>query len=383
MERDFLGLSSKNVSASHLKEEAIADSNNSVHMRGSGMQWSFSNKISAGSQFLSFGTSQEDRPRKTQQESLASSGFMSISTADVFNINQQPYSGIIQKNLTIDKQLGHSARTVYPRQYHEAHSVHCPQEQTIFPVSNPRNQRNAVALGTTVLQSHHILMGQNVVGSTIKPQPLRVVAPVSLLPSTGSIVGTTDDLRNNASKSSGAPAQLTIFYAGSVRVYDDITAEKAQAIMLLAGKGSSPSYHKTLSTAQEPSQHDGVIKNQSHTTPLFPGLPNPLSLTSQAWSQSGEGASRTNELETVKSIEASSFPTNHSETSKVVSWVECAGKTLIPTVGLPQARKASLARFLEKRRERVMHMLPYNISKKSPDCTTPRSTAASPLIAMN
>ncbi|KAG2667684.1 hypothetical protein I3760_15G127400 [Carya illinoinensis] len=376
MERDFLGLSSKNVSASHVKEEANDDSNNSVHMRGSGMQWSFSNKISAGPQFLSFGTSQEARPRKTQQESLASSGFMTISTADVFNINQQPYSGIIQKNLTLDKQLGnHSAKTVYPRQYYEAHSVHCPQEKY------PQNQRNAVALGTTVLQSHHFPMGQNVVGSTIKPQPLRIVAPVSLLPSTDSIVGTTG-LRN-ASKSSGAPAQLTIFYAGSVRVYDDITAEKAQAIMLLAGMGSSPSYHKTLSTAQEPSPHDGVIKNQSHTTPLFPGLPNPLSLSSQACSQSGVGASRTNELETVKPIEASSFPTNHLVTSKVVSWVECAGKTLIPTVGLPQARKASLARFLEKRKERVMHMLPYNISQKSPDCTTRRPTAASPLTAMN
>jgi hypothetical protein len=30
------------------------------------------------------------------------------------------------------------------------------------------------------------------VGSTIKPQPLRVVAPASFLPSTGSVVGTTD-----------------------------------------------------------------------------------------------------------------------------------------------------------------------------------------------
>lgn len=95
--------------------------------------------------------------------------------------------------------------------------------------------------------------------------------------------------------------------------------------MLLAGKG------KTLSTAKEPSPDDGVTKNQSHNTPLLPGLPNPLSLASQACSQSGVGASRTNKLETTKPIEASSFPTNHSETSKVVSWVECAGKTLIPT----------------------------------------------------
>lgn len=63
------------------------------------MQWSFSNKICAGPQFLSFRTSQEDRPRKTQQESLASSGFMTISNADVFNTNQQPNSGIIQVHI--------------------------------------------------------------------------------------------------------------------------------------------------------------------------------------------------------------------------------------------------------------------------------------------
>jgi hypothetical protein len=30
----------------------------------------------------------------------------------------------------------------------------------------------------------------------------------------------------NASKSSGAPAQLTIFYAGSVSCFDDVTPEK-------------------------------------------------------------------------------------------------------------------------------------------------------------
>ncbi|KAF2557936.1 hypothetical protein F2Q68_00017443 [Brassica cretica] len=43
-------------------------------------------------------------------------------------------------------------------------------------------------------------------------------------------------------------------------------------------------------------------------------------------------------------------------------------------VALPQARKASLARFLEKRKERVTSASPYCSDKKSPtDCRTPIS----------
>ncbi|XP_062159495.1 protein TIFY 6B isoform X2 [Alnus glutinosa] len=360
MERDFLGLSSKNVSKT-VKEEANDDSSKSV-LRGSGMQWSFSNKLSAVPQFLSFRDAQEDRSRKIVHDPVASSGFMNISAADVFESSQKPYSGVIQRNLIVDKQVGnHYAMKVHPLQHHDAHSVHRPQEVRIFPGYNQQNQTSTVALGTTVLQSHLAPTGQNMVGSTIKPQPLRVVAPASFLPSTGSVVGTTD-LRS-PSKSSGAPAQLTIFYAGSVNVYNDVTPERAQAIMLLAGQGSSSTHSHTLSTAQVPSPCNGLIKNQSHTIMLLPGLLNPL--TSQACSQSGVGTSSTNELATVKPTRASPFSTNTSEPPKVVNLAESAATTLIPTVALPQARKASLARFLEKRKERVMYTSPYNVSQKS------------------
>ncbi|XP_059455438.1 protein TIFY 6B isoform X3 [Corylus avellana] len=378
MERDFLGLSSNNVSKM-VKEEANGndDSIKSAVLRGSGMQWSFSNKISAVPQFLSFRDPQEDRPRKIVHDPVASSGFMTVSTADVFESSQKPYSG---KNLIVDKQMGnHYAMKVYPVQHHDAHSVHRPQEMRIFPVSNQQNQTSTVALGTTVLQSHLAPTGQNMVGSTIKPQPFRVAAPVSFLPSTGSIVGSTD-LRS-PSKSSGAPAQLTIFYAGSVNVYNDITPEKAQAIMSLAAKGSSPTHHNTLSTAQVPSPCNGLIKNQSQIITLLPGLSNPL--TSQACSQSGVGTSSSNELVTVKPTGASPFSINHSEPPKAVNLAESAATTLIPTVALPQARKASLARFLEKRKERVMLTSPYNVSQKSLDSSTPRSDGSCPLTATN
>lgn len=99
--------------------------------------------------------------------------------------------------------------------------------------------------------------------------------------------------------------------------------------MLLAGKGSSPTHNNTLSTAQVPSPCNGLIKNQSHSITLLPGLPNPL--TSQTHSQSGVGTSSTVELATVKPTGASPFFTNHSEPPKVVNLAESSATTLIPT----------------------------------------------------
>ncbi|ONI09383.1 hypothetical protein PRUPE_5G235300 [Prunus persica] len=332
MERDFLGLSSKNGNLT-VKEEANEEAKNSALPRSSGMQWSFSNKVSALPQFLSFKAPQEGGSRKTVHDTSA---FMTISTADAFHFSQKPFSGVIQQ--------------------FDAHSVHHSQDQRI-PIG---------------------------FSSTTKLQPLGgvpVVAPVSLLPSKSSLVGTAD-LRNG-SKSSGAPAQLTIFYAGSVNVYDDISPEKAQAIMLLAGNGPSPTHCKAPTIAQvpapipRPSPGDGVFRNQAHITSTISGLPSHLSVTSHASSHSGGAFSSTNELAIVKPVGTSASPIDHSEASKVVSSVGSAMTNLIPAVPVPQARKASLARFFEKRKERMMTTLPYNVSKKSPECSTPGSDGLS------
>ncbi|XP_021802867.1 protein TIFY 6B isoform X3 [Prunus avium] len=359
MERDFLGLSSKNGNLT-VKEEANEEAKNSALPRSSGMQWSFSNKVSALPQFMSFKAPQEGGSRKTVHDTSA---FMTISTADAFHFSQKPFSGVIQ---------------------FDAHSVHHSQDVKIYPVVNQPNQRIPIAFSTPLLQSHPPV-GQNIAGSTTKLQPLGgvpVVAPVSLLPSKSSLVGTAD-LRN-ASKSSGAPAQLTIFYAGSVNVYDDISPEKAQAIMLLAGNGPSPTHCKAPTIAQvpapipRPSPSDGVFRNQAHITSTISGLPSPLSMTSHASSHSGGAFSSTNELAIVKTVGTSASPIDHSEASKVVvSSVGSAMTNLIPAVPVPQARKASLARFFEKRKERMMTTLPYNVSKKSPECTTPGSDGLS------
>ncbi|XP_062118052.1 protein TIFY 6B isoform X2 [Humulus lupulus] len=383
MERDFLGLSFHNGSLS-VKEEAADES------KTSGMQWSFSNKVSALPQFLSFKAPQDNRPqRKTVNDPLGSSTLMAISPAD----------SAIQKNFIQEKQAGIPyGMTVYPAQHFDPHTAHHSQEMKIFPLSNQPNQTMSVSLSTPV-HSHLASSAKCMVPSTMKPQSfggVPVISSLSVLPSSSSVVGTTD-LRN-APKSSSAPAQLTIFYGGSVNVYDDISPEKAQAIMLLAGNGSSLPHTKPASMAQgeastpRPSAADGFIRNWSHIPSSFASIPGSISVTMRPDTQGcGGAANSTNGLTIAKPIGASASSSNHAEPPKVVSSVGPATTNAIPTA-VPQARKASLARFLEKRKERVISTSPYNIPQNSSDCGAPGSIAtsisvnsrsSSPLSAIN
>ncbi|XP_028805467.1 protein TIFY 6B-like isoform X1 [Neltuma alba] len=374
MERDFLGLSSK-VSSATKKEDTTGKANEPV--RGLGMQWSFSNKVSAVPQLLSFKTSPEDRTRKT------------TSSADAFDSNQKPFMGGIQKSLSMGKQVGNErGMTVYPMQQVDTLSGY-HQEARTFSVSNQSNQRSPV------LQCTVSTNVQNMVNSAIKPHPqggVPLIAPVSVLPSNGYAVGTTD--LGNSSQPSGKPTQLTIFYAGSVCVYEDIAPEKAQAIMLLAGHGSTPNQNKSVSTApvQTPnyktSKDDGFIVSQSYHSPL----PSPIPMSFHVSSQPVGGPPSTNEPAIVRPVSSSAAPSCNLESPSVASSSKSAATKVGSPVDLPQARKASLARFLEKRKERVTSTSPYHTNKKSPECGNQgtdsisfsiTSTGSCPLPAMN
>ncbi|KAJ4961384.1 hypothetical protein NE237_021294 [Protea cynaroides] len=357
MERDFLGLNSKELSPA-VKEESQEGSKDSAFMRGSGMQWPFSNKVSALPQLMSFKTVQEDRAKKILYDPLASSAFMpAISTADAFDANHKPTANIVQKNFNLDRQVGtHNAVTTYPMQHIDAHR---PHEVRALPVSN---QTLSVSMSNPFFKTH--------VPTTMNQQPFGVIPATTsqtIFPANGSI-----DPRN-ISKPSGT--QLTIFYGGSVIVYDDVSPEKAQAIMFLAGNGACTTNQRSQGPVptSKPAVVEGVHGNQSHSTPACSGLSSPISVTSHSGAQSGSGSS--NNDEGIAGMAAKSKGTltapssSQPETPVNVTPIPSAAKTLMPAA-VPQARKASLARFLEKRKERVMTVAPYSPSNKSTESST-------------
>ncbi|KAF5184873.1 Tify 6b [Thalictrum thalictroides] len=343
-----------------LEEDEAKDT---VYIRGSAVQSPFSNKVPPLPQFMPYKTVHEEGSKMFAFDPLASSSYVSVSSEEALDANHKTFNGLTQpKNFNTNKQGSISyATTGFPVQHVDAHwTSRAPESGTIY-TNNPFFKTHAA---TT---KHNFT-------STMRQQPLGgtpITIQHSHVPNAGSVSGTVDQ-RNTIME---AFNQLTIFYGGSVNVYDDISPEKAQAIMFLAGNGSSVN-PKTTSPASQVQASisrsiggDSFQGNQFLTTSSC--LSSPMSVTSQVNTQSGSGSNGADELRAIKSQSALTAPSNLSEPPVLTALVGSNAATMIPAAAaVPQARKASLARFLERRKERVMNKNPYNMNKNSSDCST-------------
>ncbi|CAJ1932624.1 unnamed protein product [Sphenostylis stenocarpa] len=262
-----------------------------------------------------------------------------------------------QKSVNHDGQGGiHFSLTPYPA-LDDVNSMNRPDDAKMFLVPN---QANSVPMGHPSPKNHFTTVGQNMNGSSMK-QPLLggipVIAPHSVLPIIG--IGAVAGMTKTCVKSSMSAPKLTIFYAGTVNVFDDITPDKAQAIMLMAGSGLSAASNVAPPNVQAPrltlAVGDGVPV--SKPLPPCPNLSTPLSVSSHTGAQSRSGSSSSDEFLSAKTSGDTPTSVNKVETPKVVNTT-----TMLPSA-VPQARKASLARFLEKRKERVLNAAPYNLKE--------------------
>ncbi|XP_039004040.1 protein TIFY 6B-like [Hibiscus syriacus] len=246
------------------------------------------------------------------------------------------------------------------------------------------------------MENHYATAGQNFPANSMRPQLLRgipVTSPRTILPTLGSVGGSVEPcsivdseilrlgpkfyfyfIIRKCIKTSGSPAQLTIFYGGEVNVFDDITPEKAQAIMFLAGSSSAYPKPQAQTHILKPVQVESVPANQIINTQLNSGASNPHVVAAQ----SGSGSTSTEDQMICKTsgTRTPSTPISKFEPPKLLNTMGYVAATgMMPSI--PQARKASLAQFFEKHKERVMNAAsPYNFIKKSIDYATTLESSA-------
>ncbi|KAH9329657.1 hypothetical protein KI387_001765, partial [Taxus chinensis] len=323
-------------------------------------------------QLMSIKNAQEDRPAKRKFDWLAKP----VPTADAFKPNKRS-TVASQKSYNFSPT---SNDTPESRNFYSVANGNLNQHFGAFPATfSPRTFDDwsssdycyDQAQSFLTVKSSHLLSNVNeCLVSPLKEQP----AANSSQPHFSSIPSTS---QASVWAGSNVPhklgnAQLTIFYAGNVNVYENIPPEKAHEIMLMAGSVNSVHAMGTDSSTHQRFKMSAPLATEGHSRPATPticsSLPNaltsmsPQSATqmcnmfvpqvhpqkSQISSQPGPSTasfSGDGEFETNHSIESASG--QQEPAKQLVSG-------LAPTVArraLPQARKASLTRFLERRKE--------------------------------
>lgn len=129
-------------------------------------------------------------------------------------------------------------------------------------------------------------------------------------------------------------APLTIFYAGQVIVFNEFSAEKAKEVMNLASKGTANSFTGFTSNVNNNNLAKNQTESRSNVATIPNQVPHPLKTTTQ------------------EPIQSSQTPL---------------------TCELPIARRASLHRFLSKRKDRVTSKAPYQLCDPAKASSKPQT----------
>ncbi|KAK9142147.1 hypothetical protein Syun_011547 [Stephania yunnanensis] len=193
----------------------------------------------------------------------------------------------------------------------------------------------------------------------------RRVKSMDLFPQQSGFGPTEDDV-NYKGEGEGAAGPLTIFYAGQVVVFENIPAEKAREVMDLASKSIDNNNNNNNHDDNDDDDDKGII-----------GSVNVAATPAATSTASYNGTSKSLDIDLNKvSFDGSDSYSSSSSSADLLGIIlkpECSqGRSLhqANASDLPIARRVSLHRFLEKRKDRVGERAPYQVIKSSKSVTT-------------
>ncbi|KAK4361775.1 hypothetical protein RND71_017016 [Anisodus tanguticus] len=217
-----------------------------------------------------------------------------------------------------------------------------------------------------------------------KEQEQKSIDPVTKESSRGMEVAVNEPSTSKEAPKEPKAAQLTMFYDGKVIVFEDFPADKARAVMLLASKGCPQRLFGTFQTtnidkinasaaATASNKTDFVAPQQQQRQQLHVSFsqktdslkPGSSFAASQQHQQQPFHVSNSTKTDQLKPGSISSAPQKQQEQQQQQQ-IQSHTTGTSSSSELPIARRSSLHRFLEKRKDRATVRAPYQVVHNNP-----------------